>query len=200
MRQYLNKREPIMNQSTVNLVLHPIRMRILMALAGHERTAGQLGEILTDVPPATLYRHIKRLVDGGVLSVVSENPIRGTVEKVYTLDAGHANLQPDELAQLDASDHMRIFVGFIASLLDDYARYLEGSQSVDLVADGVGYRKVILHLSQAELIEMSRDLNLALKPYLELLPSPERQARIFSTVLMPDLPVEEDDNFQNEGT
>lgn len=180
-----------MNQSTVNLVLHPIRMRILMALAGRELTAGQLGQVLTDVPQATLYRHIKRLADSGVLIVVSENPVRGTVEKVFTLDAGHASLRPDELAQLDADSHMRLFVGFIASLLDDYARYLEGSQQIDLVADGVGYRKVILNLSQSELVDLSQNLNLALKPYLGLSPAPERQARLFSTVLVPDLPAED---------
>ena len=180
-----------MNQSTVNLVLHPIRMRILMALAGHEMTAGQLGQILTDVPPATLYRHIRKLVNNGVLNVVRETPIRGTIEKVYTLDAGHANLNPDELAQLDADDHMRIFVGFVASLMDDYARYLEGSQRIDLVADGVGYRKTIMHLTLEELMEMSRALNQALKPFLALPPSPDRQPRLFSTVLMPDLPAEE---------
>ena len=183
-----------MKQSTVNLVLHPIRMRVLIALAGHEMTARQLGQVLSDVPQATLYRHIKRLVDNGVLIVVSENPVRGTVEKVYTLDANHTNLSPNELAQLDEDDHMRLFVGFIASLLDDYARYLEGSPQIDLVADGVGYRKVILHLSQEELIEMSRDLNQALKPYLEKAPSPERQSRLFSTVLMPDLPAQENNN------
>jgi len=189
-----------MNQSTVNLVLHPIRMRILMALAGHELTAGQLGLVLPDVPQATLYRHIKRLADNGVLRVVAENPVRGTLEKVYTLDAGHANLKPEELAQLDADDHMRLFVGFIASLLDDYACYLGESRPTDLIADGVGYRKVILHLSHAELIEMSQVLNQALKPYLELPTSPDRQPRLFSTILMPDLSVKEDDNYQNEGT
>jgi DNA-binding transcriptional ArsR family regulator len=189
----------IMNQSTVNLVLHPIRMRILMALAGHERTVGQLGELLADVPQATLYRHIKLLADSGILIVVSENPVRGTVEKVYTLDANHASLRPDELDQLDADSHMRLFVGFIASLLDDYARYLAGSQTIDLVADGVGYRKVILNLSQSELVEMSQTLNLALKPYLALPTAPERQARLFSTVLMPDLPAQENDDEQDEG-
>jgi len=189
-----------MNQSTVNLVLHPIRMRILMALAGHELTVGQLGQVLADVPQATLYRHIKRLADSGVLIVVSENPVRGTVEKVYTLDASHASLRPDELAQLDADSHMRLFVGFIASLLDDYTRYLKGSQQIDLVADGVGYRKVILNLSQSELLEMSQNLNLAIKPYLELPTAPERQARLFSTVLMPDLPAQDNHDHQDEGT
>ena len=102
-----------------------------------------------------------------------------------------ANLNPDELEQLDADDHMRIFVGFVASLMDDYARYLEGSQRIDLVADGVGYRKTIMHLTLEELMEMSRALNLALKPFLALPPSPDRQPRLFSTVLMPDLPAEE---------
>ena len=184
-------KEQIMNQSTVNLVLHPIRMRILMALAGHERTAGELGQLLPDVPQATLYRHIKLLADNGVLIVVSENPVRGTIEKVYTLDASHASLRPDELEGLDADSHMRLFVGFIASLLDDYARYLAGSQTIDLVADGVGYRKVILNLSQSELVEMSQNLNLALKPYLALPAAAERQARLFSTVLIPDFPAQE---------
>ena len=184
-------KEQIMNQSTVNLVLHPIRMRILMALAGHERTVGELGQLLPDVPQATLYRHIKLLADNGVLIVVSENPVRGTIEKVYTLDASHASLRPDELEGLDADSHMRLFVGFIASLLDDYARYLAGNQTIDLVADGVGYRKVILNLSQSELVEMSQNLNLALKPYLALPAAAERQARLFSTVLIPDFPAQE---------
>jgi DNA-binding transcriptional ArsR family regulator len=172
-------------------------MRILMALAGHEMTAGQLGEVLPDVPQATLYRHIKRLVNNDILVVVRENPIRGTVEKVYTLDASHANLSPDELAELDSDGHMRIFVSFIASLLDDYARYLAVSQPIDLVSDGVGFRKVILNLSHSELIEMSQALNQALKPYLEKAPSQERQARLFSTILIPDVPSQED-NDQKE--
>jgi hypothetical protein len=94
---------------------------------------------------------------------------------------------------------MRLFVGFIASLLDDYARYLEGSQQIDVVADGVGYRKVIMHLSHEELVAMSRDLNTALQPYLEKTPSPERQARLFSTVLVPDIPAEENNEPENEG-
>lgn len=189
-----------MKKSTVNLVLHPIRMRILLALAGHEMTAGQLGQVLADVPPATLYRHIKQLVDHGILIVASENPVRGTVERVYTLDADQANLPPEELAQLDVESHMRLFVGFIASLLSDYARYLESQPKIDLVADGVGYRKTIMHLSPAELLEMSRDLNQALQPYLSKPPSPGRQARLFSTVLMPDLPTVEDTDQESQGS
>lgn len=181
-----------MNQSTVNLVLHPIRMRILIALAKRELTAGQLGQVLTDVPPATLYRHIKRLVDNGILRVVGERAVRGAVEKTYTVDTEHARLSPEDLAHLNADEHMRLFVGYVASLLDDYALYLEESERIDLLADGVGYSKVVLHLNHEELLQMSRDINLALKPYLEKMPSPDRQSRIFSTVLIPDLSIKTD--------
>jgi DNA-binding transcriptional ArsR family regulator len=163
-------------------------MRILMALAGRQATAGGLAEALPDVPQATLYRHIRALTEGGVICVVEENPVRGAVEKVYALDENGANLQPDELAALSKEDHMRLFVGFVAGLLDEYSRYLESSEEVDLIANGVGYRKVVLQLSDEELESMAADLNQALAPYLAHEPSPHRRPRTLSTTLMPDAP------------
>ena len=52
-----------------DLLLHPIRLRVVQAFLGDRAltTAGLRAE-LPDVPPASLYRHIGRLVDGGVLS------------------------------------------------------------------------------------------------------------------------------------
>jgi hypothetical protein len=39
------------------ILLHPVRMRIVVALAGRALTPGQLRAELTDVPQATLYQH-----------------------------------------------------------------------------------------------------------------------------------------------
>ena len=52
-----------------DLVLHPIRIRILMALAGEHRTSQQLADNLRDIPQATLYRHIARLAKAGIIEV-----------------------------------------------------------------------------------------------------------------------------------
>src|SRR6185437_14890770 len=91
------------------LLFHPVRMRIIVALArGAQLTAQQLGEVLADVPAPTLYRQLKKLHEGGVLDVVEERRVRGTVERVYALRLGGPGLNPN-LAQASREDHMRYF-------------------------------------------------------------------------------------------
>ncbi len=177
--------------STVELVLHPVRMRILMALANHQATTGQLAKVMPDVPQATLYRHLRTLLDGGLIEVAAENPVRGTLEKVYTLGKEGGNLSVEALANLSAADHMRLFTGFIAALLSEFSLYIESSPQIDFVADGVGYRRVVIHLNDEEFIRMATDLNRALAPYLTNQPTVDRRRRILSTIVMPDATTDE---------
>lgn len=171
--------------SRAELVLHPVRMRIIVALAGRELTARQLGEVVTDVPQATLYHQLGLLTKGGMLRIVEERPVRGTVERVYAL-AGNAHLGPDDLASATPEDHMRYFTQFVAQLLGDFGRYL-GSGPVDLLRDGVGYHQVLLNLSDEEFVRFVQALNAALLPFAQNEPSPERRRRLFSTIVVPDI-------------
>ena len=59
-----------MTSPSADLLLHPIRLRILVGLLGRPMTAQQLGEVLEDVPQATLYRQLNKLAQAGVLEVV----------------------------------------------------------------------------------------------------------------------------------
>jgi hypothetical protein len=53
------------------------------------------------------YRHINRLAEGGVLEVVDERPIRGTVERVYAVaETGGASLSTADLEQATRVDHV----------------------------------------------------------------------------------------------
>lgn len=183
-----------MAESKADLVLHPVRMRILHAfmggIQGRQLTAQQLAEVLTDVPQATLYRHVNKLAKAGLLRVVEERQVRGATEKVYTLPLTAASIAPDELARLSHEDHMRLFATFVASLLGDFARYLE-RERVDYVADGVGYRQVGLYLSDEELQRFGIELSAVVLPALRNTPTPGRKRRMFTTILMPvDDPVE----------
>ena len=78
------------DESKTDLIMHPIRIRILLALVDRKLTPLQLGEQLADVPQATLYRHLNKLMQGGLLEVIEERPVRGTVEKVYGLNQNAA--------------------------------------------------------------------------------------------------------------
>ena len=173
----------------LDLVLHPVRMRILVTLAGGKGlTPQQIADQMQDIPQASLYRHIKRMLKLKVLKVVEERPVRGTVEKVYALnEAGGSLVSPEALAEMSKQDHQRYFTSFVATLLDDFSRYLEHSPKVDLAADGVGYSKVSLYLDDTELVELSKALNADIGVYLGNEPAEGRKKRVLSLVLLPDM-------------
>jgi DNA-binding transcriptional ArsR family regulator len=178
-------------RQNADLLLHPIRLRVIQSLAGGRRlSAGELAQRLPDVAPATLYRHINKLADAGVLGVVEERPARGTPERVYALVEGAANLSPEDLANATPEDHLRYFTVFLGGLLGDFSRYL-ARDSVDLVADGVGYRQVPLWLTDQEFAELGGHLNAALAPIIPNRPGSGRKCRMLTTIVMPTEPTRE---------
>ncbi|MET7831739.1 helix-turn-helix domain-containing protein [Micromonospora sediminicola] len=170
------------------LALHPVRIRILRAVAGTRLTTHDLVELLPDVPQATLYRHLATLVRAGLLDVVEGRRVRGAVERVYALPAHGATLDADALAAATPEDHERYFTAFVSSLLSEFSRYLARDR-VDLAADGAGYQQIVLHLTDAELGEFAAGFNALVGPLLGNRPGDGRKPRLLATVLMPaDLP------------
>lgn len=179
-------RHPKPGTSTkADLLLHPVRLRIVLTLAN----AGQLTPLelctrLPDVPQATLYRHLRQLAEGGIVQVVDERPVRGVVERRYALTGGAAVLGPAELAAASPDEHFRYFARFTASLLAQYARYLEGDTSG--LSREVGYRQVPLYLDEAEFAAFWDELRTVLQRAVEKRPGPGRRRRLFTTIVMPD--------------
>ena len=175
-----------MKESKADLILHPVRVRIIGLLAGGRRlTARQMVERLGNVPQPSLYRHLKKLVKGGVLAIEDERRVRGAVERVYGLAVGRAQLTAEDLAGASPDDHMRYFMTFIASLLDDFASYLE-QQDIDLLKDGVGYGQVPLYLSEREFDDVAGQIRDVLTRAAANQPTAGRRRRTFSTIVMPE--------------
>jgi DNA-binding transcriptional ArsR family regulator len=172
--------------------MHPVRMRLLAALARRQLTARQLSELLPDVPQATLYHHLGVLTRAGLLRVVSERRVRGTVEKRYALADDTAFLGPSELAKASRDDHLRYFTIFVATLLADFARYLQQDTPIEPVADGVGYRETPFYLSDEEYAQAAAAVSQALLPYLNNQPAPNRRRRLVTMIVIPDVDSSED--------
>jgi DNA-binding transcriptional ArsR family regulator len=168
-----------------DLLLHPLRLRIVQALVERPLTATQMRAVLGDVAPATLYRQITQLETGGLIEIVDERRVRGGVERTYRVVDGAASLGADDLAGADTADHFRYFATFVGTLLTDYAGYLQRG-SPDLEVDRVGYRQVPLWLSDEEFDELAQELAEALQRRLANEPRPERRRRLISTIAMPD--------------
>lgn len=162
------------------VLLHPVRMRIVVALAGRELTPAQLRAELTDVPQATLYQHLGRLTRAGVLKVVAERPARGATERVYAINTEALALRPAQ----PPKEMSRFYATFIAALLADGSRYLRG-EDIDAARDGFGFRQVVLYAAPEEMREVSQALSNALMPYLTRGEAPGRRRIHFSTVSVP---------------
>lgn len=172
-------------ESKADLILHPVRMRIISTLAGgRELTVQEMLELLTDIPQATLYRHLKKLTEAQIVAVVDEQQVRGAVQRTYTLQEMKSSLGEEDFVSATREDHMRYFTTFVATLLDDFGRYLQ-QDKFDILADGVGYRQVPLNLTDDELRELSFGMNEILMKYIRNTPGQGRKRRMLSSVIMP---------------
>ncbi len=179
--------------SRADLILHPVRMRILVALSGRQLSVRQLGQALPDVAQATLYRHLNALVAGRIVLVVAERQVRSATEHVYALDPSAARLTAADLDTLSADDHLRAFTTFVTSLLHDFAQYLDHTTPGDLAGDGVRYTTGTIYLSAAELAQVQAGLRALLLPLLAPSVDGDCRPHRFATVLFPvtDPPADE---------
>ncbi len=171
--------------STADLLLHPVRLRIVQAFLGDRAlTTSELRSELPDVPPATLYRHVARLVDAGVLAVVAERRVRAATERTFVLRASAASITLDEIERMSLEDHRNAFLAFVAGLLADFDRYLS-REDIDVLRDGASYRLAGMWLDDSEFAELIRDLVRVLQPRVANAPKAGRRRRILATVLLP---------------
>lgn len=170
--------------SRIDLLLHPIRFRIIMALSGKPLTPGQVATHLPDVSQTSLYRHINALVEGGILTVVDERPIRGTVEKVYAVVEGTTRLHPDEIRAVSHDDHLRYFMVFLSLLLQDFSSYVEKQREENLPALDNIYSTAALYLTDEEYRALTEQVRSLVVPYTTQ--SGERKRYNFAFVSIPE--------------
>jgi Helix-turn-helix domain len=171
--------------ASADLLLHPVRLRIVKAFLGDRAlTTKQLAAELPDVPAGSIYRHVARLTEAGVLQVVAERRVRATIERTYTLRMYAAQMQPDEIAAMTIDEHVNAFLAYVAGLLGDFGRYA-ATQPEDPVKDGVGYRVAAMWLTDAELAGYLRELAAISQSRLANAPGKGRRRRMLYTVLLP---------------
>lgn len=180
-----------------DLILHPVRMRVILALNNRTLTPKQLAAELKDVAPATLYHHLNLLTDAGITQVVEERLVRGTLrEKVYTLSDASPLLSPDEVAAASKDELQQCFLAFVSKIIGDHARYLDLEEG-SYYTDG-GYHQHPVYMSTEEYVQFSQEINTALLPWLKQEPAPGRRRYLLTTILLPELESERPSNEEND--
>lgn len=172
-------------KSKIKAMLHPIRMRIIQALLdGKEMTAGEMAEKLQDIPQASLYRHINALLKEEILRVVSENRIRGTLEKVFSLSSTLENATAKEMEEASRADQFNFLFSFLMGLLGEYEEYLQ-EETINLREDGVSFRQCSVYLSDEEFVTLMNGIGEKLTAAMKNEPGENRRLRTIANVVIP---------------
>lgn len=173
-----------MEVSRIDVVLHPVRWRVIQALMGRQLTTSELKERLVGVAATTLYRQVGILAEADVIRVVAERRVRGTVERTYGLTSDLQTIgEADELSREQLGS---AFGAFTAGLTGDFERYLE-RESIDPDADHINFTQSAIYLTDEEFDGLADAMGELLRPYLR---SPEDASTkvnrmLLSTILIP---------------
>jgi hypothetical protein len=168
-----------------DLLLHPVRLRIVGEFAGRERSTGELAAALPDVAHTSLYRHIGLLVRGGVLEVVAERPTGGPAERVYRVVPGADRVPAEEFDHLPAEQHRQYFSVYVASLLDALGSYA-ASPGARPSADGLSYNRAVVHLSDDERARFDHRFAELVGEVLAVPPAPHRRRYLIASSVIPE--------------
>ena len=191
----------------LELLLHPVRIRIVHAFAGDRiRTTSELQARLPDVPHTSLYRHVGQLANAGVIEVVGEQRVRGTVERSYRLNRRRATVDQDAAESMPIEAHRAAFAAAMAALIAEFGSYLD-QDGADPSGDLVGYRQIPLWLSQNELTDVITKVRALLTRAMSHRPTPQRRQYLLSPILFPvaepltvDAPADAAHNRAGEGS
>jgi DNA-binding transcriptional ArsR family regulator len=165
---------PIRNFDVIN---HPIRMRIFQLLHNVHLSINQLAVLLPEVPKPSLYRHVRKLVEAGVIYVAATRMVHGIEERFYTSVEGL--IDPEEVDQPGGlakfAEHVRIYGSVVAQ---DVAQYMLARGTPDLA--NIAVRDHVFHASEEEFVRLRETIYEMLRAMEQQPPVPGRtQRRMF---------------------
>ena len=167
-----------MKKDYMDACMNSVRQRILQVIIGKgEATSSEIGKILSDVPRASLYRHIKVLLDAGVIQVVREENKRGSVERTFCMkEADQSCDSKEEVNQLVQQALM--------GLQGEFYRYFE-KEDPDPQRDMLTIGSASLMLTDAEMTEFALEYGKLLQKYIMNTSEEGRKVRKVTLVVSP---------------
>jgi predicted DNA-binding transcriptional regulator YafY len=165
-------------------MLHPVRLRIVLALAGQPLTTAEIRAKLPDVSSATLYRQVAILHEANILAIADEQQKRGAIERTYELVEASGQLGADDAAAMTPEQHISGITSFVGSIINTTARYVERDDARPGI-DTFGYRQIPLWLNPDEADALVEALGEAIAPFLDNDPD-DRDRTLLNVIIVPD--------------
>lgn len=174
-----------MNKNVAECFANPIKCKLLLETYEKGRTtAKQLAEKYSDVAHATLYRYLRKMTADGILKIVEEHQVRGTVEKVYAVTDDFMVDAKKMVEENDGQAYMMMFTQFVTALTEEFREYTSRTD-LNILQDGSGFTVAPIYATteelKAALIEISKIIN----PLFGNQKTPERELHSIAIITTP---------------
>lgn len=174
-----------MDEKIMECFTHPIKCKLLLEIhTVGKATAKQLAETYSDIPQATLYRYLKRMTNDGILKVVEENPVRGTVEKTYAVAIDFATAGQELLGPHAGAAYMQLFMQYVFSFIKRFQEYCK-NPDIDLQKDRSGFTLAPIYATDEELESALMAYAKIVEPLYRNRPSSDRKPRTLGLIISP---------------
>lgn len=159
--------------------MNSTRQRIIQVIMiKKEATSAEIGEELPDIPRASLYRHIKVLLDAKIITVVKEELKRGSVEKTYAI----APQMPYENSN---EEYNSLIQSALMGLQGEFYRYFNG-ENPDPQKDLLSVGSASMMMSDEEIMEFIKAYGELIQRYMSNKPVEGRKVRKVTLVISPN--------------
>lgn len=180
-----------MTDKLMECITNPVKCKLLLEIRGRGKaTPKQLADLHSDIPQATLYRHLKKMLSDGILQVVEETQVRGTVEKTYAL-APHISASMEAVLEKNSGElYMQYFMEYMLGFAGQFQRYCQ-SPDIDIKGDMTGFSLSPLYLSDEELTALVTGISQLIGAVKDNGPRPGRKLRAVGVIVSPAEPVDQ---------
>jgi len=173
-----------MHEKLMECLTNPIKCKLFTDIEAGQTTAKKLAETNKNIPQATLYRYLKKMVEDGILEVVEERQVRNVREKVYGVAIDVEAEIEEMIANNSGAGYLSLFQQFCSGLQTEFQAYA-ARKDIDILQDGSGFRLMPFYATVEEQKDLARKIWELIKPYQEQEPTPDRQMRNVAIVFTP---------------
>ena len=124
------------------------------------------------------------MTDDGLLKIVNETPIRGTVEKTYALTFDPSD-PPSVLGENSGAIYMQMFFQYFLTFAKIFQEYCE-TPGIDIKMDRSGLSLSHVYLTDEELEKVVSDIAQILYPLQDNKLEPDRKLRTVGLIISPE--------------
>lgn len=174
-----------MTDKLMDCIANPVKCKLLLEIHAQGKvTAKRLAEIYNDIPQATLYRHLKKMLNDGILQVVEETQVRGTVEKTYALSLNINKNIETALEENSGELYIQYFIQYIMGFAKQFQQYCQ-APNINIKEDMTGFSLSPLYLSDDELTNLVTSVSQLIGTVKNNEPRPDRKLRTIGLIISP---------------